>query len=453
MRDFAELLKHFGAVGASRLARRLSLALVLCLLAIPGAFAQSPYTPAWGATGLADRTPAVTIDLGALDALGPSPNVASDSLAHAAPRSPVAQERIAAAPPPRDTVHAARAPHRTAHAARTLRREAHHRRAQRHLAAREHHRAHVAATPARPRPPAAEPHRRAIAAAETPAARPVHASPKSPHRAAPTPVAQTPATQTPVARTPVAQAKAPLAKASAAQAPTAPAVAAAPTTPATPAVPVRVAKAHERNNPRDAAASLSDAGGQTGTTTVAALAAPIVPRASQDAAPVAADSAPKASFTAKMAAPAPAAIDAAPARSMAAAPVQIAAVTPPPPSTMPPVAIPVAAPAIAGAAAGTAIHFPPGGSDLAAASHSSLNSLVQRLAANPDLRVQLVAYATGSDDEANQARRLSLARAIAVRAYLIDQGVRGTRIDVRALGNRNAGNGPADRVDLVVLDR
>jgi len=45
-------------------------------------------------------------------------------------------------------------------------------------------------------------------------------------------------------------------------------------------------------------------------------------------------------------------------------------------------------------------------------------------------------------------RRLSLSRALAVRAFLIDQGVRSTRLDVRALGDKT-GDGPADRVDIV----
>ena len=43
---------------------------------------------------------------------------------------------------------------------------------------------------------------------------------------------------------------------------------------------------------------------------------------------------------------------------------------------------------------------------------------------------------------------MSLSRALAVRAYLIDQGVRSTRMDVRALGSK-VGDGPADRVDVL----
>ena len=69
----------------------------------------------------------------------------------------------------------------------------------------------------------------------------------------------------------------------------------------------------------------------------------------------------------------------------------------------------------------------------------------------PALRVQVMAYASGSDD-AGKARRLSLSRALAVRSYLIEQGIGSTRIDVRALGDAAEG-GPADRVDLMVLSR
>ncbi len=63
-----------------------------------------------------------------------------------------------------------------------------------------------------------------------------------------------------------------------------------------------------------------------------------------------------------------------------------------------------------------------------------------------------MAYAGGDNDNASQARRLSLSRALAVRSYLIEQGVRSTRIDVRALGNKTDVE-PADRVDLILSKR
>ena len=80
---------------------------------------------------------------------------------------------------------------------------------------------------------------------------------------------------------------------------------------------------------------------------------------------------------------------------------------------------------------------------------TALTRLAGRMAAEPTVEVQLLAYAEGDDSNASKARRLSLSRALAVRSFLIDQGVRSTRIEVRALGNK-VSDGPADRVDLVI---
>jgi outer membrane protein OmpA-like peptidoglycan-associated protein len=85
-------------------------------------------------------------------------------------------------------------------------------------------------------------------------------------------------------------------------------------------------------------------------------------------------------------------------------------------------------------------------------SKGELKQLAGSLSKDAALRVQVVAYASGSDD-GGKARRLSLSRALAVRTYLIEQGIGSTRIDVRALGNTAEGGGPADRVDIVVVSR
>ena len=69
--------------------------------------------------------------------------------------------------------------------------------------------------------------------------------------------------------------------------------------------------------------------------------------------------------------------------------------------------------------------------------------------ADDNARLQLLAYAAGAENESSKARRLSLSRALAVRSYLIAEGVRSTRIDVRALGNKTEAE-PADRVDLLI---
>jgi hypothetical protein len=69
-----------------------------------------------------------------------------------------------------------------------------------------------------------------------------------------------------------------------------------------------------------------------------------------------------------------------------------------------------------------------------------------------NLRLQLLAYAGGGAQTPSQARRLSLSRALAVRSKLIEKGIRSTRIDVRALGNKSEG-GPPDRVDIIITSR
>jgi outer membrane protein OmpA-like peptidoglycan-associated protein len=96
--------------------------------------------------------------------------------------------------------------------------------------------------------------------------------------------------------------------------------------------------------------------------------------------------------------------------------------------------------------------FDGGSARLSADGTNALKKVAQSLAGDDKLRIQLLAYAGGSDETASQARRLSLSRALAARSYLIGEGVRSTRIDVRALGNKSEG-GPADRIDIVVTRR
>lgn len=90
--------------------------------------------------------------------------------------------------------------------------------------------------------------------------------------------------------------------------------------------------------------------------------------------------------------------------------------------------------------------------ELSEQAKGELKALAGELIKDGNARVQLLAYASSADDSASRARRLSLSRALAVRAYLIDQGVRSTRMDVRALGNKSEG-GPPDRVDILPARR
>jgi len=100
-----------------------------------------------------------------------------------------------------------------------------------------------------------------------------------------------------------------------------------------------------------------------------------------------------------------------------------------------------------------AIRFAPGATELQGDASHVLDALAQKLKVAPSDRIALVAFASGDADQAIEARRVSLARAVAVRAYLIQHGVASTQIDVRALGNRVTGGGAADRVDLVTTGR
>ncbi|PHS77493.1 MAG: hypothetical protein COB59_09170 [Rhodospirillaceae bacterium] len=82
----------------------------------------------------------------------------------------------------------------------------------------------------------------------------------------------------------------------------------------------------------------------------------------------------------------------------------------------------------------------------------ALKALSDKLKGQDSLRLQLLAYAGNADMSASAARRLSLSRALAVRSHLIENGVRSTRIDVRALGNKSSDE-VTERVDITVVER
>jgi outer membrane protein OmpA-like peptidoglycan-associated protein len=205
---------------------------------------------------------------------------------------------------------------------------------------------------------------------------------------------------------------------------------------------------------------------------------PAKPAPAAKAAPAAA--APKPAITPPAAAPKQAAAPApaaAPANTMSASAQQPRSLlTPPPPpaqaaAATPAAAAPTAAPAAAQtkaeetkvaslppAPAKTAepdtlrIPFGVGGADLPADAAANVKALAQRLAKDPALRVQLVAYASDPEKSISRSRRLSLERAVAVRKVLLAAGVESTRIDLRALGEQSGG-GPPDRVDAITTRR
>jgi outer membrane protein OmpA-like peptidoglycan-associated protein len=94
------------------------------------------------------------------------------------------------------------------------------------------------------------------------------------------------------------------------------------------------------------------------------------------------------------------------------------------------------------------VPFAEGSADVADSYKPALQQLAFQLVADPAMRIRLVAYAGDGDGGEGRARRLSLSRALAIRSYLMRQGVQSTRMDVRALG-ASATSGPVDRVDII----
>lgn len=70
---------------------------------------------------------------------------------------------------------------------------------------------------------------------------------------------------------------------------------------------------------------------------------------------------------------------------------------------------------------------------------------------NPSWKLQIQAFASPDKEGTGNARKASLARGMAVRAYLMDKGVEPSRLEVRALGTASERE-PKDRVDLIVID-
>lgn len=94
--------------------------------------------------------------------------------------------------------------------------------------------------------------------------------------------------------------------------------------------------------------------------------------------------------------------------------------------------------------------FEGGSNDLAADTQGKLDEIVRQMVDNQTLRLQLRAFAAAENKDSSSARRLSLARALAVRSYLMDHGISPSRVDVRALGDKTD-QAPHDRVDVVFV--
>ena len=148
-------------------------------------------------------------------------------------------------------------------------------------------------------------------------------------------------------------------------------------------------------------------------------------------------------------APAPAAVlPAAPPPEVALAPI-----VPAEPSAAPPPPPPVTATADSRAtptAGGLTVTFGADAADLSPVSAAAIKALAQSVPQTDATSFNVLAFAAGAAQDPSSARRLSLARALAIRGALMAAGVSSTRIYVRALGSAS-GSGPANRADISIM--
>ena len=183
-------------------------------------------------------------------------------------------------------------------------------------------------------------------------------------------------------------------------------------------------------------------------------ATPVVPKmAAQPVAPVATDPLPEAVPAAPVEQAAPTV--AAPVVETPAAPLEAAAPRPSLEIVAPPLAD-VNAPSEPAEAAmpvvpvidDLTLGFPGNSSDLNSESQRKLDAVIAQMKGMIEGRLQVRGYAAGEDGSQSSARRIALSRALAVRSYLMDKGIKPTRVDVKAAGSETDRQ-PLDRVDLI----
>jgi outer membrane protein OmpA-like peptidoglycan-associated protein len=118
---------------------------------------------------------------------------------------------------------------------------------------------------------------------------------------------------------------------------------------------------------------------------------------------------------------------------------------PPPPAQMAPKAPAPEAPTPA--TANLRIPFSTDQADFSKEGSAALDSFLRTSYETGAPAFTIIGYAAGKQDDPSAARRLSLARAMAARNFLMNNGVPSRRITLRALGSQAAG-GPPDRVDI-----
>ena len=110
-----------------------------------------------------------------------------------------------------------------------------------------------------------------------------------------------------------------------------------------------------------------------------------------------------------------------------------------------------ATPAISPIGTSFTILFEEDSTDLSIIAAETLDKIA-RLSIPATARIQLFGFAGTLDDSPSTTRRLALRRTVAIRGYLMNQGVEGTRIDLRPQGPR-AEDGPKEAVVIEFLEK
>lgn len=120
------------------------------------------------------------------------------------------------------------------------------------------------------------------------------------------------------------------------------------------------------------------------------------------------------------------------------------------PAAPPPLPLPSIAPAATVAAVSDkpsrSITYAKNKVDLSDAAKAELSDVAETLKKTQG-NVRVVAYAAGTAEEATVAKKTSYARALQIRAFLIEKGVNKLNVNVQALGNAATGSN-ADRADI-----
>ncbi|MBX7146223.1 MAG: OmpA family protein [Alphaproteobacteria bacterium] len=98
------------------------------------------------------------------------------------------------------------------------------------------------------------------------------------------------------------------------------------------------------------------------------------------------------------------------------------------------------------------IPFTEGSSQLSGNGPIDLDKTIEEMNNNPEMRVQLLSFASskGEDNNSSKARRLALQRALETRKYMSEKGIIASRIEVRSLGAAD-GDKTVDKVEVIPL--